>query len=145
MVDPLALTTDVCWQLVLGKVVGRIGFDVGRGPRIHPMNYAVDNETIVVRTSGDSELALFSELFSAGALVAFEVDHINFELQQGWSVLMSGHVAHIESRDELQRLRHGWSPRPWVDGERDHFVRITPVEITGRRIGRDESRPLSEP
>ena len=140
---PEALAVDQCWRLVRDKVVGRVGFDVGRGPRIHPINYAVVDDTIVVRTSEDSELALFSELFSAGALIAFEVDHLNYELHQGWSVLMSGRVARIDDEEELGRLSRGWSPRPWADGDRDHFVRIAPVEITGRRLGRDESPPLT--
>ena len=143
MPDLVALAVDQCWRLVRDKVVGRVGFDVGRGPRIHPINYAVVDDTVVVRTSEDSELALFSERFSAGALIAFEVDHINYELHQGWSVLMNGRVAPIDDDEERERLGRGWSPRPWAGGDRDHFIRITPVEITGRRLGRDESPPLS--
>jgi uncharacterized protein len=133
--EPTSLERDACWRLVAGQVVGRVGFDVGRGPRIHPMNYAVDGETVVLRTSEDSELELFTRLFAAGSLVAFEVDHVDLDLHQGWSVLMSGHVSPVESREELDRLRQVPTPRPWAGGERERLVRVTPVEVTGRRIG----------
>ena len=45
------LTPDECWRLLGKRVVGRVGFDVGRGPRIHPVNYRVDGRSVVLRTT----------------------------------------------------------------------------------------------
>jgi uncharacterized protein len=138
MGEPAPLTTDQCWRLLPEHGLGRVGFDVGRGPRIHPMNYVVDGQTIVLRTSGDSELELFTRLFTSGSLVAFEVDDLDTEQHEGWSVLIGGRVAPVDRQEELDRLSR--MPRPWAGGERDHVVRITPVEVTGRRIGHEEGR-----
>lgn len=135
MAEPRDLAVDTCWRLIAGEEVGRVGFDVGRGPRIHPMNYLVHRGTVLLRTSHDSEFALFIELFSSGAPIAFEVDHLNKELRQGWSVLMSGPVVPVTGDDERLRLGAEFADRPWADGNRDYLVRLTPVEVTGRRLG----------
>jgi uncharacterized protein len=34
---------------------------------------------------------------------------------------------------DLARLRRV-GPRPWAPGEREHFIRITPAILTGRRL-----------
>jgi hypothetical protein len=70
-------------------------------------------------------------------LVAFEVDDVDMELHQAWRVLMGGHVGLAESRQkEADRLEEVRTPRPWVGGDREKLVRITPVEVIGRRIAR---------
>ncbi len=139
MVEPVTLSVDECWRRVGDNVVGRLGFDVGRGPRIHPMNYAVDGRTVVLRTSKDSELALFDELFAVGSRVAFEVDQIDHRRHHGWSVLMDGHLAPLAPDPGASPA----APRPWAAGERDVLIRFTPVTVTGRTLGDVEARPLS--
>ncbi len=135
MTDLETLTTDDCWRHLAKRVVGRIGFDLGHGPRIHPVNYRVDGKTVVVRTTDESELARFVELFAAGSLVAFEVDEIDYETYQGWSVLLSGQLEQVDRADELRALHAVW-PRPWASGTRNLMVRVTPTEVTGRRLCR---------
>ena len=65
-----ALTPDDCWRFLAKRVVGRIGFNLGHGPRIYPVNYRVDGRTVILRTAGESEVARFVDLFAAGSLVA---------------------------------------------------------------------------
>jgi nitroimidazol reductase NimA-like FMN-containing flavoprotein (pyridoxamine 5'-phosphate oxidase superfamily) len=139
MVEPEVLSADECWRRVRGNVLGRVGFDVGRGPRIHPMNYAVDGDTVVLRTSQDSELALFDELFADGSRVAFEVDQIDHGRHQGWSVLMDGHLAPVDRGSEPSPT----APHPWPTGERDVLIRFTPVTVTGRTLGDVGTPPSS--
>lgn len=139
MVEPVVLSVDECWKRVGDNVVGRLGFDAGRGPRIHPMNYAVDGRTVVLRTSKDSELALFDELFAAGSRVAFEVDQIDHRRHHAWSVLMDGHLAPLAA----DRGTSPAAPRPWAEGERDVLIRFTPVTVRGRTLGDVGTRPLS--
>jgi nitroimidazol reductase NimA-like FMN-containing flavoprotein (pyridoxamine 5'-phosphate oxidase superfamily) len=90
----------------------------------------------VLRTTDDSELARFVELFGSGALMAFEVDEIDYECHQGWSVLVDGRVEFVDDPDELHRLHAVW-PRPWAAGARNRMIRVTPVAVTGRRLGPD--------
>src|SRR6476619_1644716 len=132
MADLAYLTPDECWRHLGKRVVGRIGFDLGHGPRIHPVNYRVDGTTVVLRTAEDSELARFIELFSAGGLVACEVDEVDYEWHQGWSVMIEGQIARVDAPEERKRLHAVW-PRPWADGRRGLLARVTPVEVTGRR------------
>jgi uncharacterized protein len=142
MTEPMTLTRDTCWRLLAGTVTGRVGFDLGRGPRIHPVNHSVDGQTIILRTADGSELAMFSDLFQKGALVAFEVDLIDQQHHAGWSVLVNGRLSQVDDA-EVHRLARGVAPRPWADGRRDRLLRITPVAITGRRLGDGASRPTS--
>ena len=138
MVEPVELSVDECWRRVGDNVLGRLGFDLGRGPRIHPMNYAVDGRTVVLRTSAGSELALFEELFAAGSLVAFEVDQVDHRVHQGWSVLMDGQLARVDP----DQVPGPAVPRPWAGGERDVLIRFTPVTVRGRLLGDVDARPL---
>jgi nitroimidazol reductase NimA-like FMN-containing flavoprotein (pyridoxamine 5'-phosphate oxidase superfamily) len=129
----LPLAEEECWRRLSLRAVGRVGFDLGQGPRIHPVNYQVDGTTVLLRTSEDSELARFIQLFSDGALVAFEVDEIDFGWEEGWSILIGGRIERIDSPDERERLHAVW-PRPWAPGERNLLARVRAVEITGRAI-----------
>jgi nitroimidazol reductase NimA-like FMN-containing flavoprotein (pyridoxamine 5'-phosphate oxidase superfamily) len=136
MTDLEVLSPDVCWQHLARRVVGRVGFDLGHGPRIHPVNYRLDGETIVLRTTDGTELARFVELFGAGSLMAFEVDEIDYGWQTGWSVLVEGRAEGVDDPDELHRLHAAW-PRPWASGDRNLMIRVTPVAVTGRQLGPD--------
>jgi nitroimidazol reductase NimA-like FMN-containing flavoprotein (pyridoxamine 5'-phosphate oxidase superfamily) len=134
MTDVEALTPEECWSLLGKRVVGRVGFDLGHGPRIHPVNYRVDGRSVVLRTADDAELARFIEMFAVGSLVAFEVDEIDYEWHQGWSVLIEGRIERVDDPDERRRLHAVW-PRPWAGGTRDLLARVTPIGVTGRRLG----------
>ena len=136
MTDLEVLSSDNCWRHLARRVVGRVGFDLGHGPRIHPVNYRLDGRTIVLRTTDGTELARFVELFGAGSLMAFEVDEIDYEWHEGWSVLVEGRVETVDDPDELHRLHAAW-PRPWASGARNLMVRVTPVAVTGRQLGPD--------
>ena len=146
---PLAesMTVAECWQCVGSRGVGRIGFDAGSGPRIHPVDYISDGSEVRLLTSETSELARFTRLFAAGGLVTFEVDQLDSSLGERWSVLVAGSV--VDAR------RHGpddqtlW-PVPTPAGHRDWLVRLRPRQVTGRRLvssgraGRDVPIPGGE-
>lgn len=136
MSDLAVMSSDLCWRHLARSAVGRVGFDLGHGPRIHPVNYRLDGKTIVLRTIDGSELAGFVELFGRGSLMAFEVDEIDYEWHQGWSVLVEGRVDKVDEPDELRRLHAAW-PRPWASGARNLMIRVTPVAVTGRQLGPD--------
>ena len=133
------LTPEECWDLLRVNVVGRVGFDMGHGIRIHPVNYAVNDEAILLRTGEDTELARCVELFSDGALVAFQVDDVDLDRHRGWSVLAQGSIARVDEV-EAGRLTAQWSPHPWAAEAKPLLLRIVPVQVTGRVVGRGWTR-----
>lgn len=126
MSDLETLNPDECWEHLRRHRFGRIGFNRGRGDRIHPVSYAVDGEELVLGTSSDSELGMFFELFSSGALVPFEVDELAEDADERWSVLVRG------------QLRSARTPPPGhlavPEGHDDLWLRLVPVQVTGRRL-----------
>jgi nitroimidazol reductase NimA-like FMN-containing flavoprotein (pyridoxamine 5'-phosphate oxidase superfamily) len=128
-----ALTERECWDLLRARNVGRIGFDRGRGLRIHPVHYRVSDGHLSVTTSRDSELGMFSQMFADGALVSLEVDQLEDEAAERWSVLVN---ARVEAVDGDEAADTGDTPpdapRPPA-GHDELTLLLTPVEITGRR------------
>ena len=53
--------------------------------------------------------------------------------QSGWSVTAVGPSSEVTDPGELARLRT-IGLRSWAPGERDHFIRISPVMLNGRRL-----------
>jgi hypothetical protein len=71
---------------------------------------------------------------AAGAEVAFEVDHVDDALSQGWSVLAVGLADMVTEPGAVGRLARHAHTTPWAGGERDMWVSIRPTSLTGRRI-----------
>jgi nitroimidazol reductase NimA-like FMN-containing flavoprotein (pyridoxamine 5'-phosphate oxidase superfamily) len=112
--------------------VGMLAFCTETGPTIYPVNFTVDGDAVVFRTSPDTGLGSLGW----GVDVAFMAHHIDLEAQEGWSVLVKGHADVVENpadQDRLRGLRR--EPKPWADGIRRRYVRIAWREITGRVVG----------
>jgi nitroimidazol reductase NimA-like FMN-containing flavoprotein (pyridoxamine 5'-phosphate oxidase superfamily) len=124
------LGADECWRLLASTPVGRLGVLSDSAPEIYPVNHVVDERTIVFRTDPGSKLR--SLLHSPA--VCFEVDAIDTEHETGWSVLVKGRATEVVDRDERRRLVDV-PLRYWSLGDKAHWVRIVPAEVTGRRIG----------
>jgi nitroimidazol reductase NimA-like FMN-containing flavoprotein (pyridoxamine 5'-phosphate oxidase superfamily) len=101
-------------------------------PHVLPLNYSADEEGVIVFRTADLTVATEAAL----ANVAFEVDEIDLARRQGWSVAVHGFGRELTGavdRDSERLLRmpvHSWAP-----GQRDRWFKITPKEITGRRLG----------
>jgi len=135
--EPVVEVLDemACLSLIAGGGVGRIGYTGRFGPAVLPVNYDLHGGTIVFRTGVDSAMAadLCTGIADAEYSVAFEIDQIQPATQEGWSVLVQGSVHHVDSEaEQASLLRAGVVA--WPDGQREHFIRITPTRITGRRI-----------
>jgi nitroimidazol reductase NimA-like FMN-containing flavoprotein (pyridoxamine 5'-phosphate oxidase superfamily) len=118
-----------CGRLIAAGGIGRIAFGTTSGPVVLPVNFAVVAGTIVIRTSEGSAVD-----GHADERVAFEVDHIDEALSQGWSVLVRGTAHRVSHPAELENIRRDARIWPWPGGNRDVYVRIIPDTITGRRI-----------
>jgi transcriptional regulator with XRE-family HTH domain len=122
-----------CRRLIAPGGVGRIALGTISGPVVVPVNFAVLADTVVIRTAEGTVID-----GHAGEQVALEADHLDEALCQGWSVLVRGPAHRVAHPAELRRLQEDAAVWPWAGGEREVYVRITPRQITGRRI---ELRP----
>jgi len=131
MSEPEELSADKCLELLRGAIVGRVAFVVPEGPRIIPVNYTTVDDAIVFRTTPYSLLGRDAE----GPL-AFEIDHVDYADQKGWSVVATGVGELVRDVDELAAGHEFWNPRPWAGGSsRLLYVRLPWTEVTGRRLG----------
>lgn len=134
MRSEIELDAEDCRALLARGVVGRLAFWAYDGPRIHPVNYAVVGDAVVVRTTPTSGLARLARE-QPGATVAFEVDGIDHADQHGWSVQARGPLAEVTDPDELAEVERTRPPRTWAPGERTVLVRLRWTELTGRQLG----------
>ena len=135
------LDTQECLRLLRAGVVGRVALSTPDGPHILPVNYAVFEDTIVVRTSAYSILGTYGR----GAMLAFEIDHIDHDRHVGWSVVARGRGWAETEPDEITRIREAWQPRPWASGTRNLYLRIRWESLTGRSLGTDWCRDNESP
>ena len=118
-----------CLRLLEPGGVGRVGFAAAEGIVIVPVNFALAGKCVVFRTAPDTLLAVY-----AHGQVSFEVDRVDEERREGWSVLVHGHAHTVTDEREIRRLEEGTRLTPWAGGARDVFVRITPARISGRGV-----------
>ncbi len=126
-----SLTTEECWRLVGRRGVGRIGFNAGSGPRIHPVDYTSDGSELNIVTSESSELARFTRLFSAGGLVTFEIDQLDARMGDRWSVLVA---AQVVDAGRPGAVDPGVPSSPTPAGQHGWWLRLRPTKVTGRRL-----------
>jgi len=123
------LSADECFDLLEPGGIGRVGFASAAGIVMLPVNFAVTEKTVIVRTAPDTQLAVH-----ANGPVSFEADHIDEALHEGWSVLVQGHAHVVTDERTVQRLEDRTQLQPWAAAARDVYVRIAPNLISGRRI-----------
>jgi nitroimidazol reductase NimA-like FMN-containing flavoprotein (pyridoxamine 5'-phosphate oxidase superfamily) len=118
-----------CRRLIEPGGVGRIAFSTAAGPVVLPVNFVVLGGTIVFRTNAGTVIGAHGD-----DTVAFEVDHIDEALGQGWSVLVRGQAHRVLQPGELRHVREAVAVEPWPGGKRETYVRIVPSQVSGRRI-----------
>ncbi len=119
-----------CVQLMASVPIGRIFYNQWAMPAVAVVNFALDgDESIVIRTEASGKL------WSAirRTVVAFETDRVDEATRSGWSVTVVGRVEEVTDAREVAELRT-LGLAPWAAGARDHFIRIRPEIVTGRRI-----------
>jgi nitroimidazol reductase NimA-like FMN-containing flavoprotein (pyridoxamine 5'-phosphate oxidase superfamily) len=123
------LSDDECRALLSTHGVGRIAVSTPDGPAVVPVNYDVIDDAIAFRTAPESVPAAAVE-----GEVAFEVDHVDEAMSQGWSVLVVGTALSVTEPEAVRRLADHAHTEPWAGGDRRMWVSIRPERITGRRI-----------
>ncbi|MGZ4608702.1 MAG: pyridoxamine 5'-phosphate oxidase family protein [Actinomycetes bacterium] len=116
-------------RLLASTTVGRVVYTADALPAVTPVNFAMQGSAVVFRTASGSRLARATD----DQVVAFEADRIDEVTQSGWSVVITGIAEAVRDASELLRVEQ-LGLVSWADGARDHFVRIVPGAVTGRRI-----------
>jgi hypothetical protein len=138
------LEESECLRLMSLGGIGRIAYSGPAGVTILPVNYKLHEGAVVFRTAQDSPLDedLRTGIAHAEYKVAFEIDSFDLAAREGWSILIQGSAHHVDSAAERASVLEA-GVEPWPGGNREHFLRIIPVQISGRRI-RHVAKPASE-
>jgi uncharacterized protein len=126
------LSRDECLHLMTSAPVGRLIYTRQALPAVELVNFALDNGDIIIRTDHSGKLAAAT----GGAVVAFEADSLDTERHVGWSVTVIGQSQEVTDPDEISRLER-IGMRSWAPGDREHFIRIRPGILNGRRLSAD--------
>ena len=128
------LDVSECLRLLRSAQVGRLGIAIMNVPDIFPVNFVVDDDTVVFRTAEGTKFAAAV----LGTAVAFEVDGYDPAAGEAWSVVLKGQAVEIENMYELFDVEE-LPLFPWHNSPKYRFVRIEPGEITGRRFRVDST------
>jgi nitroimidazol reductase NimA-like FMN-containing flavoprotein (pyridoxamine 5'-phosphate oxidase superfamily) len=121
------LSLAECWDLLSSVPLGRLVTSVDGHPSIFPVNFAVQHRTILFRTAEGTKLV--STAINHDVL--FEADH--HDADEAWSVIVSGSASVLRSdEDRAEADRAGLLT--WTATTKQHFVRIRPINVTGRRF-----------
>lgn len=121
----IALSDAECWQRLGEQELGRIVTRVGDVVDIFPVNYVVDDESVLIRTAEGSKLF---EL-TVDDRVLFEVD--DHTESDAWSVVVRGRAHRLETSAEVEHA-DSLPLKPWVPTIKYNYVRITPEVLSGR-------------
>jgi uncharacterized protein len=123
------LSPHDCLALAQTVPIGRIVFTDQALPAVQPVNFLLEDGCVIIRTGEGTKLAAALP----HTVVAFEIDDYDVRTQSGWSVTIVGRAESVI--DAAESARFARLPlRTWAPGARDHFVRIQPEYISGRRI-----------
>lgn len=123
------LDEDECWALLDQTSVGRLAIDINGKPDIFPINFVVDDRTVVFRSGAGTKLAGAALLHH----VAFEIDGYLPLERTAWSVVIKGWAEQVERMEEVFAA-DDLPLFPWIAAPKPNFVRIRPRQVTGRRF-----------
>ena len=122
---------DECLRRLGEDEIGRLAVIApGGAPMIFPVNYVLDNKSIVFRTAAGTKL-------DAGprSRACFEVDCFDHDRRSGWSVVASGRLEEVTHYDSATFERVSRLPvDPWADGEKPHWMRLVADRFSGREV-----------
>jgi nitroimidazol reductase NimA-like FMN-containing flavoprotein (pyridoxamine 5'-phosphate oxidase superfamily) len=127
--EPAGLSVDACWAHLRSVDLGRLAVLAGGRPEIFPVNFVVDDATIVFRTSEGTKLAAAT----IWPDVAFEADGHDPSTGTAWSVVVKGTAQEITRLDELVAA-DALPLHPEQSGPKLRVLRIMPTEVTGRQF-----------
>jgi nitroimidazol reductase NimA-like FMN-containing flavoprotein (pyridoxamine 5'-phosphate oxidase superfamily) len=127
-VEPVTiLSASESWELLASVAIGRLVTSVDSQPEIFPVNFAVHRHSVIFRTAEGTKLVSAA----INNHVLFEAD--DHAAAEGWSVIVKGTARTLRTSEELEEAERA-QLLPWTATLKQHYVRINPVSITGRRF-----------
>jgi nitroimidazol reductase NimA-like FMN-containing flavoprotein (pyridoxamine 5'-phosphate oxidase superfamily) len=133
-----------CLRLLGAAKVGRLAYTGRYGPTVLPVVYKLHEGSIVFHTFRDTftEEDLRTGIADAEYHVAFEIEQIDPEALEGWTVLVTGPAHHVDTEAEYEAIiSAGADPLP--EAQAEHLIRVKFHSITGlhtRRARRCDNR-----
>jgi len=121
-----------CLELLGAARVGRLAYTGRYGPTVLPVVYKLHEGSIVFHTFRDTftEEDLRTGIAHAEYHVAFEIEQIDPEALEGWTVLVTGPAHHVDTEAEHEAIINaGADPLPAAEAE--HLIRVKLHSITG--------------
>lgn len=128
------LPTEECWELVAQEEIGRVAVLVDGVPEIYPINHVVSDGAVIFRTDRGSKLRGLLR----SPIVCFEVDGTSPAAHIGWSVMVKGRAVELTTGADIARAA-ALPLEYWGRGEKGHWIKIEPEDVTGRRIYRTKA------
>jgi nitroimidazol reductase NimA-like FMN-containing flavoprotein (pyridoxamine 5'-phosphate oxidase superfamily) len=125
------LPRDECLRLLATVTLGRVGVTSGALPAVLPVNFCLNEERVLIRTSVGTKL----DAALRDCVVAFEVDDFDPIGHTGWSVMVTG-LAHELDGVEEQAIAHAPLAR-WAPLGEGHTIAISTEIVSGRRFTHD--------
>lgn len=116
------------------REVGRLVYTRRALPAVMPVDYAVRDGGIWIWAGSASSLAQALR----GAVVAFQVDDLDYVTRSGWSVTVTGLAEVVADEARLARARAN-GPVPRAPGFKEHLIQIPLTMVSGRRLGAGRS------
>jgi uncharacterized protein len=123
------LSRAECLRLLATATIGRISYTRQALPAVEPVNFALHDGAIVIRTDSGGKLAAATR----HAVVAFQADNLDSVRRSGWSVTVVGRCEEVTDIGDVAGL-DTLDLQSWAPGTRNHFIRIEPAIVTGRRL-----------
>lgn len=121
------LPESECWKHLSSVSLGRLVTSVDGHPSIFPVNFAVQNRSILFRTAEGTKLVSAA----INSTVLFEAD--DHTVVDGWSVIVKGTARSLRSDEEIAEADAA-NLLPWTATAKTHYVRIRPLSVTGRHF-----------
>jgi len=125
------LSPGECWAQLADQEIGRLAVLVDGVPEIYPVNFVLDGHSVLFRTDPGSKLRGLVR----SPTVCFEVDGVDEASKLGWSVMVKGTASELSAAADVAAASE-LPLRYWAHGEKTHWIRVDPFEVSGRRIHR---------
>ena len=126
--QPISILSETeCWNLLSSVALGRLVTSVDGQQAIFPINFVVQHRTVLFRTSEGTKLVSAA----INNQVLFEAD--DHGVTEGWSVIVKGTARILRTDEEIDEAERA-QLLPWTATVKQHYVRIRPLSVTGRRF-----------
>jgi len=127
------LDRDEALALLASVNLGRIVFTRNALPAIRPVNHAIVDDQLVIRTHAGAALAAATD--GPGTVVAYEADLIDPDTHLGWSVVVTGFARLVSDPDQLARYQE--LVAPWIGRTMEQAVLVHLDMVNGFRMAED--------